>query len=307
VEKISGVNPSDLVELSRLYGDPNLKVMSFWTMGMNQHTRGTWINNLVHNLHLLTGKISTEKIWGLPKGTIPAKPTYHAIEMARALDRGDVLFFWSSTANPFQDYPNLNRYRKGAQKDGRFIVVSDVYPTRSTEIADVVLPTAMWLEKEGAFGNSERRTHFWKKMVDAPGESKSDLWQFIEFAKRMGHGKLFAYQKSEYPIPDGHSLSDASKTAGFYLEKALFEEYRKFGLGHGHDLAPFDVYHSGTGRGTIRTWRREGDTSSTETRSTMIGPSSGCAPTRRPRKSPMRSIPSGCAREEFSSIGTRGR
>jgi nitrate reductase NapA len=290
VEKISGVSPSALAELARVYGDPNLKVMSFWTMGMNQHTRGTWINNLVHNLHLLTGKISdpgnqpfsltgqpsacgtcrevgtfthrlpadmvvgkpehramTEKIWGLPKGTIPAKPTYHAIEMARALDRGDVLFFWSSTANPFQDYPNLNRYRKGAQKDGRFIVVSDVYPTRSTEIADVVLPTAMWLEKEGAFGNSERRTHFWKKMVDAPGESKSDLWQFIEFAKRMGHGKLFAYQKSEYPIPDGHSLSDASKTAGFYLEKALFEEYRKFGLGHGHDLAPFDVYHKTRG------------------------------------------------------------
>ncbi|MGB3095321.1 MAG: molybdopterin-dependent oxidoreductase [Candidatus Deferrimicrobiaceae bacterium] len=290
VEKISGVSPSDLVELARLYGDPNLKVISFWTMGMNQHTRGTWINNLVYNLHLLTGKISdpgnqpysltgqpsacgtcrevgtfthrlpadmvvgkpehraiAEKIWGLPEGTIPAKPTYHAIEMVRALDRGDVLFFWSTTANPFQDYPNLNRYREGAKKEGRFIVVSDVYPTRSTEVADVVLPTAMWLEKEGAFGNSERRTHFWKKMVDAPGESKSDLWQFIEFAKRMGHGKLFAYPKSEYPIPDGHRPSDASATAGFYVEKALFEEYRKFGLGHGHDLAPFDVYHQTRG------------------------------------------------------------
>ena len=33
--------------------------MSFWTMGFNQHTRGVWCNNLVYNLHLLTGKIST--------------------------------------------------------------------------------------------------------------------------------------------------------------------------------------------------------------------------------------------------------
>ena len=290
VEKISGVSPSDLRELARLYGDPELRVISLWTMGMNQHTRGTWINNLVHNLHLLTGKVSdpgnqpfsltgqpsacgtcrevgtfthrlpadmvvtdpehravAERIWGLPEGTIPGKPTYDAVEMVRALDRGDVLFFWSTTANPFQDYPNLNRYREGARKEGRFIVVSDVYPNRSTEVADVVLPSAMWVEKEGAFGNAERRTHFWKRMVDAPGESKSDLWQFVEFAKRMGHGKLFEYSKSEYPIPAGHRSSDAAQAAGFYLEKALFEEYRKFGLGHGHDLAPFDRYHATRG------------------------------------------------------------
>lgn len=290
VEKISGVSPSDLRELARLYGDPELRVISLWTMGMNQHTRGTWINNLVHNLHLLTGKVSdpgnqpfsltgqpsacgtcrevgtfthrlpadmvvtdpehravAERIWGLPEGTIPGKPTYDAVEMVRALDRGDVLFFWSTTANPFQDYPNLNRYREGARKEGRFIVVSDVYPNRSTEVADVVLPSAMWVEKEGAFGNAERRTHFWKRMVDAPGESKSDLWQFVEFAKRMGHGKLFEYSKSEYPIPAGHRSSDAAQAAGFYLEKALFEEYRKFGLGHGHDLAPFDMYHATRG------------------------------------------------------------
>lgn len=290
VEKISGVSPSDLRELARLYGDPELRVISLWTMGMNQHTRGTWINNLVHNLHLLTGKVSdpgnqpfsltgqpsacgtcrevgtfthrlpadmvvtdpehravAERIWGLPEGTIPGKPTYDAVEMVRALDRGDVLFFWSTTANPFQDYPNLNRYREGARKEGRFIVVSDVYPNRSTEVADVVLPSAMWVEKEGAFGNAERRTHFWKRMVDAPGESKSDLWQFVEFAKRMGHGKLFEYSKSEYPIPAGHRSSDAAQAAGFYLEKALFEEYRKFGLGHSHDLAPFDMYHATRG------------------------------------------------------------
>jgi nitrate reductase NapA len=290
VEQISGVSASDLKLVAELYGDPTIKVVSLWTMGVNQHTRGTWMNNLIYNLHLLTGKISdpgnqpysltgqpsacgtcrevgtfthrlpadmvvanpehramTEKIWNLPSGTIPDKPTYHAVEMVRALDRGDLKVFWSMTANPFQDYPNLNRYKNGALKEGRFVVVSDVYPTRSTEVADVVLPSAMWVEKEGAFGNAERRTHFWKQMVDAPGESKSDLWQIVEVAKRLELGKLFEYSASDYSIPADHKASDASLTAGLYMEKALWEEYRQFGLGHGHDLAPFETYHQTRG------------------------------------------------------------
>ena len=289
VKRISGVSPADLRDLAAVYGDPDTRVMSFWTMGMNQHTRGTWINNLVYNLHLLTGKISepgnqpfsltgqpsacgttrevgdfthrlpadmvvtnpehrarTEKIWGLPPGTIPSKPTYHAVEMMRALDRGEIGVLWSSTANPFQDYPNLNRYREAAKKDDRFLIVSEIYPTRSTAVADVVLPAAMWAEKEGAFGNAERRTQFWNKIIPAPGEARSDLWQFIEFARRMGLGKLFDYSPEEYPIPENHPPSDTSRDAGFYMEKALWEEYRQFGLGHGHDLAPFDAYVEST-------------------------------------------------------------
>ena len=289
VEKISGISPADLKILADVYGDPKLKVMSFWSMGMNQHTRGTWINNLVYNLHLLSGKICEsgnqpfsltgqpsacgtcrevgtfthrlpadmvvtdpehrarcEKIWKIPEGTIPAKPTYHAVEMLRAVDRGDVTFFWSMVANPFQGYANLNRYREAAQKKGRFIVISDVYPGRSTEIADVVLPSAMWVEKEGSFGNGERRTHFWKKMVDSPGDSKSDLWQLLQFAKHLGIGHLFQYSPKDFPLPI-YPSSDITSEEGYYVEKALWEEYRLFGLGHGHDLAPFDVYHACNG------------------------------------------------------------
>ena len=43
----------------------------------------------------------------------------------------------------------------------------------------------MWVEKEGAYGNAERRTHFWRQLVKAPGEARSDLWQLIEFSKRF--------------------------------------------------------------------------------------------------------------------------
>ncbi|MDH5381043.1 MAG: molybdopterin-dependent oxidoreductase, partial [Cyclobacteriaceae bacterium] len=59
IEELTGVSAKDIKYLAWLYGNPNQKVVSFWCMGMNQHTRGTWINNLVYNIHLLTGKIST--------------------------------------------------------------------------------------------------------------------------------------------------------------------------------------------------------------------------------------------------------
>ena len=56
--EMSGVPVNRLQALAELYADPKTKVMSFWTMGFNQHTRGVWCNNLVYNIHLLTGKIS---------------------------------------------------------------------------------------------------------------------------------------------------------------------------------------------------------------------------------------------------------
>lgn len=240
VSKLSGVPKEKIVELARLYADRSRKVNSLWTMGFNQHTRGTWVNNLVYNVHLLTGKIcrpgenpmsltgqpsacgtarevgtfthrlpadmvvtneehrkKTAEIWGVPVEKIPAKPTYHATEMFRALDRGDIKVLWIQVTNPFQSAPNLSRYRKGARKgDGRFIVVSDIYPTRSTELADVILPSASWVEKEGFYGNAERRGQHWYKMVDPPGEARSDLWQIMELARRLGHGNLLPTRTS---------------------------------------------------------------------------------------------------------------
>ncbi|MGE5490865.1 MAG: nitrate reductase catalytic subunit NapA, partial [Actinomycetota bacterium] len=59
VSKLSGVPAERLKRMAELYADPKKKVVSFWTMGFNQHTRGTWVNNMIYNVHLLVGKIST--------------------------------------------------------------------------------------------------------------------------------------------------------------------------------------------------------------------------------------------------------
>lgn len=270
VERISGVSAKDIKYMAALYGDPSKKVTSFWCMGMNQHVRGTWINNLVYNIHLLTGKISTPgnspfsltgqpsacgtvrevgtlthklphgvvmnekhremaaKIWDVPTSNIDPKPTYHTVEMFRALDRGDIRFMWVQVTNPMVTMPNLNRYRNGAEKDDRFVVVSEVYPTPTTDIADVILPAAMWIEQEGLFGNSERRTQHFDRIVPGPGDTMSDTWQIIEVARRLGFKKQFPWGEDEY------------------IEK-IWEEYRRFHDNPKHNMAPYKVLKARSG------------------------------------------------------------
>ena len=332
-EKLSGVPANRLKALAEMYADPKRKVVSFWTMGFNQHTRGVWANNMVYNIHLLTGKIATpgnspfsltgqpsacgtarevgtfshrlpadmvvnnpehrkiaEKIWKLPEGTIPAKPGYHAVLQSRMLKDGKLNAYWVQVNNNIQAGPNLvQEGYPGYRNPANFIVVSDAYPTVTAMSADLILPTAMWVEKEGAYGNAERRTHFWHELVKAPGEARSDLWQLMEFSKRFKIEEVWPKEllvkapeyrgKTMYDVlyrngqVDKFPASDMDKAYnnheteafGFYVQKGLFEEYATFGRGHGHDLAPFDEYHKVRGmrwpvvNGKETRWRyREG-------------------------------------------------
>ncbi len=315
VSKLSGVPKAKLDQLAELYADPKIKVTSFWTMGFNQHTRGVWCNNLIYNVHLLTGKIATpgnspfsltgqpsacgsarevgtfshrlpadmvvtnpkhreatEKIWKVPPGTIPDKPGYHAVVQNRMLKDGKLNAYWVMVNNNIQAAANLMQEGlPGYRNESNFIVVSDAYPTVTTLAADLVLPAAMWVEKEGAFGNAERRTQFWHQLVDPPGGARSDLWQIVEFSRRFKVEEVWPQELiDKQPDVKGKTLYDVlfrngsvdrfpasqadpeysnaeAKAFGFYLQKGLFEEYAEFGRGHGHDLAPFDTYHEARG------------------------------------------------------------
>ncbi len=314
-EEMSGVPVATIEKIAKLYADPNVKVMSLWTMGANQHTRGVWTNNMLYNLHLLTGKISTpgnspfsltgqpsacgtarevgtfshrlpadmvvvnpehrayaEKIWKLPEGTVPDWNGAHAVVQNRKLKDGDINAYWVQVNNNMQAAPNMmEEGLPGYRNPDNFIVVSDAYPTVTCEAADLILPTAMWVEKEGAYGNAERRTQFWHQLVDAPGESKSDMWQLVEFSKRFTteevwpaeildanpeyKGKtlfdvLFANgQVDAFPLEETSDeyANHEAEDFGFYIQKGLFEEYAAFGRGKAHDLAPFETYHETRG------------------------------------------------------------
>ncbi|GAB3518872.1 nitrate reductase catalytic subunit NapA [Photobacterium alginatilyticum] len=313
--ELSGVPVDQLNELAEMYADPDIKVVSYWTMGFNQHTRGVWANNLVYNIHLLTGKISKpgcgpfsltgqpsacgtarevgtfahrlpadmvvmnpkhremcETKWNIPAGTIPPKPGYHAVLQDRMLKDRKLNAYWVMCNNNMQAGPNINQERLPGYRDpANFIVTSDPYPTVTAMASDLILPTAMWVEKEGAYGNAERRTQFWRQQISPPGEAKSDLWQLMEFSKRFKVEEVWPKELiAKKPELKGKTLfevlfengtvnkfstdelaadqlNDESRDFGFYVQKGLFEEYAYFGRGHAHDLAPFDMYHQSRG------------------------------------------------------------
>jgi nitrate reductase NapA len=213
-------------------------------------------------------RTKAEHLWKLPEGTINPKPGYHAVEQTRMLRDGKLNAYWIQVNNNAQAGPNMNEETLPGYRDPRnFIVVSEVYPTVTARAADLILPAAMWVEKEGAYGNAERRTQFWQQLVNAPGEARSDLWQLMEFSKRFktdevwpkellaAHPEyrnktlfqvLFANgQVDRFPLSELNPEYEnhEARAFGFYVQKGLFEEYASFGRGHGHDLAPFDQYH----------------------------------------------------------------
>ncbi len=100
---------------------------------------------------------------------------------------------WIIATNPLVSYPNQEVLRQ-AISNLDFLVVQDAYhPTPTTELADLVLPAAIWGEKEGTFTNSERRVSKCNKAVEPPGEAKSDFEIFLAVAERLGcREELFA-------------------------------------------------------------------------------------------------------------------
>jgi len=349
VAKIAKGDPNESIEsykkklqkLAALYIEKDRKVVSFWTMGMNQHTRGTWVNTLSYNVHFmlnkqakpgsgafsLTGQPSAcgtarevgtfchrlpadmmvkspkhrkvcETSWKIPAGTLNPVGNQHIMKIHRDIEDGVVKFAWVNVCNPYQDSASANHWIKAAREMDNFIVCSDGYPGISAKVSDLILPTAMIYEKWGAYGNAERRTQHWRQQVLPVGDSMSDTWQWVELSKRftvkdlwggytlrngkklpdvvakakaMGYSEdstmfdiLFAndfYRSFKLdpndPVQAGYDNSECLgdsrnvvgsdgkvfKGYGFFIHKALFEEYANFGRGHGHDLAPFDVYH----------------------------------------------------------------
>ncbi|MBI5155541.1 molybdopterin-dependent oxidoreductase [Candidatus Poribacteria bacterium] len=296
VRQVAGIKPEQLTLLAERFADPSRKIVSLWCMGMNQHTRGTWMNNLVYNIHFLSGQFGApgktafsltgqpsacgtvretgttnnglpggivvtedehrreaEELWKLPAGRINPKPGFHAVEMFKSLVSGTLTGAWIQVTNPGQTMPNLNATTANLRE--RFIVVSDVYPTATTDLATIVLPSALWIEKNGMFGNSERRTQQWFQMVEPPGDARPDLWQILAVARRL-YDKGFAGMKDkdgrflfEYLDENGQVIEawrwEVFKTVN--MDKYLFEEYRPFTALKHKDLAPYDEYVNARG------------------------------------------------------------
>ncbi|MDD7887705.1 nitrate reductase [Flavivirga sp. 57AJ16] len=223
--KLCGVPKKDIQKTADIIG-LSKGFISMWAMGLNQSVVGTDKNISLLNLSLITGQVGkpgagpfsltgqpnamggrevggmanllavhkdlmneehrreVAQFWGVDK--INPKPGWTATEMFDALESGKMKAVWIACTNPLVSLPNLNRIEK-ALKNAKFVVVQEIsHKSDTVDFADLVLPAAGWLEKEGTMTNSERRISYLPKEIEAPGEARPDVEIFCDFAQRMG-------------------------------------------------------------------------------------------------------------------------
>jgi formate dehydrogenase major subunit len=122
--------------------------------------------------------------WGVP---VPPKRGWHLSGMFDAMERGDLTSVYVIGENPVQSEADQTR-AKALLGGLEFMVVQDLFLTKTAELADVILPAAAsWAESEGTVTNSERRVQRVRKAKEPPGEARDDLAIIFELARRMGH------------------------------------------------------------------------------------------------------------------------
>ena len=151
-----------------------------------------------------------EKLWKVPPGTISPKPGLDAINLFRALEDGRVKGVLSMCTNPGQSLPNADRYRKAMRES--FLVVADIFEdTETAKLSSVLLPAALWVEKQGVYGQTERRYQLIEKLLEPPGQARSDLNILVDLASRLGLGDLIKARTTEEVWDEWRVISKASK------------------------------------------------------------------------------------------------
>lgn len=223
--KICGITIDDIKKAAQIIGQSKAFI-SMWAMGLNQSAIGVNKNYALLNLSLITGQLGkpgsgpfsltgqpnamggrevggmanllavhkdlfnethrqeVADFWKVDK--ISDRAGYTATEMFDALESGKMKAVWIVCTNPMVSMPNANRVEQ-ALKNAKFVVVQDISNRSDTlEHADLVLPAAAWLEKEGTMTNSERRISYLPKALEAPGEARADVDILCDFAQKMG-------------------------------------------------------------------------------------------------------------------------
>lgn len=222
-EEITSIPQDKLKQAAQIYGQAK-KATIIYSMGITQHTTGTDNVKSLANLAMLTGNIGRESTGVNPLrgqnnvqgacdlGALPnVYPGYQSvtnpqaqekfekawgaklsdkvgltiIEMLNAACAGEVKACYFMGENPMLSDPNINHVREALEKLD-FLVCQDIFPTETTEFADVILPAASFAEKDGTFTNTERRVLPIYSLCPPVGEAKPD-WEIVQLiAKKMG-------------------------------------------------------------------------------------------------------------------------
>lgn len=126
------------------------------------------------------------RLWKISAGRIPAQRGLAYPDIVEAAVAKKIRALWIIATNPLVSYPNVDLLRE-ALGNLEFLVVQDgFHPTPTTELANLVLPAAIWGEKEGTYTNSERRVSKVNKAVEPPDEAQADFDIFLALAETLG-------------------------------------------------------------------------------------------------------------------------
>lgn len=223
--RITGVPADAIEEMAIAYAKaPSAQIC--WTLGITEHHNGTDNVLSLINLALLTGHVGRygsglvpirgqnnvqgggdmgalpnklpgfqdvenpehlakfEKVYG---ATLNPKSGWHLTQMFEAMEAGHLRALYVIGENPAQSEADIANTRK-ALADLEFLVVQDMFLTKTAAMADVVFPAAAdWVESEGTVTSSERRVQRVRKALDPPGEAKTDIEILHLMAKQLGH------------------------------------------------------------------------------------------------------------------------
>ncbi len=225
VEGITGIPKEQLIEAARLFASaPAASIL--YAMGITQHTTGTDNVKSLANLSMLCGNVGVEgggvnplrgqnnvqgacdmgglpnvytgyqpvtdkaarekmeKAWGVEN--LPVVPGLTATVMMEKAYEGVIKAMFVIGENPMISDPNLNHAKKSLDKLD-FLVVQDIFMTETAEMANVVLPTASFAEKDGSFTNTERKVQRVRRAIAPPGDAREDWAILCDIARKMGY------------------------------------------------------------------------------------------------------------------------
>ena len=266
VAERTGISLEKLTQFYEKFADTE-KVMTLFSMGVNQSSQGVDKANSIINCHLLTGKIGKlgaapfsmtgqpnamggREVGGLANmlashmdldnpnhqqlvqnfwqsPTIAKQVGLKAVDLFHAVEAGKIKAIWIMATNPVVSLPDADQVKRALEKC-EFVVVSDIcLDTDTTQYADVLLPALGWGEKDGTVTNSERRISRQKAFLEEPGEAKADWWSIAQVAQKMAFTG-FEF-KNSYDIFLEHARLSAYENATLD-EREHVENYRYFNL-----------------------------------------------------------------------------
>ncbi len=224
VSDITGIPVDDLYEAARTYGKASPGSI-LYALGITQHTSGTNNVKSLGNLAMLCGNVGVKgggvnplrgqnnvqgacdlgalpnvftgyqqvadiaarekfsQAWGVEN--LSAEPGLTVPEMFSGAETGRVKAVYIMGENPMISDPDINHIKHCIEKLD-FLVVQDIFLTETAQVADVVLPGAVFAEKEGTFTNSERKVQRVRKALEPPGDAREDRWIITALAEKMG-------------------------------------------------------------------------------------------------------------------------